>query len=144
MPTQGHVPEAKGSSLVMQVFRQCLSGRILRRTKQKESLRWDFNDSYLDIVRVAGTDKHQDIYAIAPSAAFSHDGMHFAIPIEVSGLDDDSRCCIAIYDVIHDANNLLGDRREVTVPALKHAFLKSFRLQMWVDSEKMSLWKAVS
>ena len=57
MATQVHMPEVKGSSRVMQVFRQSSSGRIARKTKHQENLICNLNDSYLDILGVPCTGK---------------------------------------------------------------------------------------
>ena len=63
-------------------------------------------------VRVVSRRQQQDITrVIDPSVAISHDGMELAVPVFVSG-----HGCIAIYDVIDNANSLLGDRREIFWP----------------------------
>ena len=63
-------------------------------------------------VKVVSTHQQQDITDVfEASVAFSHDGMKFAVPVFVSG-----DRCTAIYDVIDDANSLLGFRREIFWP----------------------------
>ena len=59
-------------------------------------------------------DQQQDITdVIEPSAAFTYDGMGFAVPVFVS-----NNRCIALYDVTDDANSLLNYRRDVSIPCI--------------------------
>ena len=60
-----------------------------------------------------------------PSVAFSHDGMQLAIPTFVAGDG-----CIAIYDVIADANSLLGNRVEVFWPRCEGICLVGASMEM--------------
>ena len=60
-------------------------------------------------VKVVSIDQQQDITdVIEPSVAFSYDGLEFAVHVFMSGDG-----CIAIYDVLDDANSLLRNRRDI-------------------------------
>ena len=73
---------------------------------------WSLSRDHHYTVKVLSMDQQQDITdVIEPSAAFTYDGMEFAVPVFVSG-----NGCIVLYDVSDDANSLLNNRREISFP----------------------------
>ena len=94
---------------------------------------WASGEHYT--VKVVSVHQQQDIAdVIAPSVAFSHDGMKLAVPVFVS-----SDACIAIYDVIDSADGLLGPRREIFWPEPVSILLMGSSLQMAFSPNDESL-----
>ena len=88
-------------------------GQLIACDFRFQVLAFAWEDGSLHTVKVVSKHRQQDITnVIGPSAAFSSDGITFAVPVFISG-----NACIAVYHVIHNPDSLLSDRIKIFWPA---------------------------